>query len=230
MPSPHACWESARPHWEAVVADMWTSSPKLGVDGRHHPLDSRTRVRREGCELLATLVRRIRAKRTLEVGCAYGFSTLYMAAALAEVGGLKHVSIDPFQDRRWSGIGRHAIMRAGLSTIHELIPALSDLALPMLHQQGLRFDLAFIDGDHRFDAIIADIRNVGRLLGPGGVLVLDDTWMRSTRTAMGWLERNLPYRPIAHGHNLAVYQKQAEDQRPWDHFVPFAVATEQESG
>src|SRR5688572_23562638 len=45
-----------------------------------------------------------KATRTLEVGMAYGISTLFMCEALARVGSApQHVAIDPFQHADWHG-------------------------------------------------------------------------------------------------------------------------------
>lgn len=41
---------------------------------------------------------------------------------------------------------------------------------------GRRFRLAFIDGDHSYEAVCADIRNVERVLVPGGWICFDDAF------------------------------------------------------
>ena len=43
---------------------------------------------------------------------------------------------------------------------------------------------------------------------------------------MSWIENNLPYQRALLAHNLVVYQKIAEDERPWKHFESFLVAPE----
>lgn len=38
-------------------------------------------------------------------GYAYGLSTLFICEALAEVGGERHIVIDPHQEEGWKGLG-----------------------------------------------------------------------------------------------------------------------------
>lgn len=45
------------------------------------------------------------------------------------------------------------------------------------------FDLAFIDGDHRFDSVLADFMALERLARPGSVIVLHDTVPLDASTA-----------------------------------------------
>jgi predicted O-methyltransferase YrrM len=56
----------------------------------------------------------------------------------------------------------------------EKIKSHSTSALERLTAQNRRFDLAYIDGGHRRDDVMADSRGVWRLLAPGGVVIWDD--------------------------------------------------------
>jgi predicted O-methyltransferase YrrM len=47
-------------------------------------------------------------------------------------------------------------------------------ALDRLDAESRRFDLAYIDGGHRRDDVMADSLRVWRLLAPGGVVIWDD--------------------------------------------------------
>jgi hypothetical protein len=47
-------------------------------------------------------------------------------------------------------------------------------ALERLDAQGRHFDLAYIDGNHRRDEVMADSLGVWRILAPGGVVIWDD--------------------------------------------------------
>lgn len=40
--------------------------------------------------------------------------------------------------------------------------------------KGLEFDMIYIDGDHSFEVVTADINNYAPLIAPGGYLVMDD--------------------------------------------------------
>lgn len=64
---------------------------------------------------------------------------------------------------------------------HERAP---ERALPNLAVLGVRFDAAFIDGNHDPDYLRAEIARISELLVPGGLLILDDVdpaWERIRR-------------------------------------------------
>jgi predicted O-methyltransferase YrrM len=56
----------------------------------------------------------------------------------------------------------------------EKIKSPSGPALERLRAQGRRFDLAYIDGNHRRDEVMADSMGVWQLLDVGGVVIWDD--------------------------------------------------------
>lgn len=56
----------------------------------------------------------------------------------------------------------------------EKIKDRSNAALERLASEGRRFDLAYIDGSHRRDEVMANSRGVWQLLDPGGVVIWDD--------------------------------------------------------
>src|SRR6185295_8039847 len=53
-------------------------------------------------------------KRTLEVGCAYGLTSLWICSALVERPGVIHTIVDPFQVSFWDAIGVTNLERADL--------------------------------------------------------------------------------------------------------------------
>ncbi len=96
-------------------------------------------VSRETGRLLSTLVHCMQANRILEIGTAYGYSTLCMALALPPAG---HIwTIDP--DRERTAIALSFLERAGKAQAVEVInqPALD--VLPTFPQRNL--DIVFID-------------------------------------------------------------------------------------
>lgn len=131
------------------------------------------------------------AKRTIEVGLALGISALFMCQAVRERRHGRHVAIDPFQEKSWNGAGLRTLRDAGVEELVEVIEEESQLALPRLLAEGREFDLAFIDGDHRFEGVFLDLYYMTRLVKPGGVVVVDDMWMPAVRLAVAYAERNL---------------------------------------
>ena len=197
-------------------------------------------IEREQGEALSELAIAEGAEQTIEVGLALGMSALFLCQAVVGRGG-SHVAIDPFQESSWSGAGLLTLEEAGVRDQVEVIEEESQLALPRLVSEGRTFDLAFVDGDHRFEAALIDLYFMTRLVRPQGLIVMDDTWMPSIRTVVAYAERNLglnlephalpggfrwrprPWRrgvPSGSG-GLAVLRCPA--QRPelrWDAFVP----------
>src|SRR5215475_5113327 len=81
-------------------------------------------ISREEGDFIQAIIRRSRPKVGLEVGCAYGVSSLYICEALREVGADKHIIIDPYQHSTWEGIGLANLRRAGYFDIidfHEIL-------------------------------------------------------------------------------------------------------------
>jgi len=96
-------------------------------------------VDRAAGRLLSTLVHAMQANRILELGTAYGYSTLWMALALPPAG---HIwTIDP--DRERTAIARSYFERSGVDEKIEIInqPALE--VLEWFPQRNL--DIVFID-------------------------------------------------------------------------------------
>jgi predicted O-methyltransferase YrrM len=95
-------------------------------------------------KMLALLAETIGAKTILEFGTLGGYSTIWLARALADGGRLITLEADPGH----AEVARENIARAGLSGVVDLRvgPALD--ALPQLEAEGAGpFDLVFIDAD-----------------------------------------------------------------------------------
>jgi len=88
-----------------ALASMYEGEPQLGEDGGRHAIDGTTRVSVEEGMTLHTLCVAGPAVSILEVGLAYGFSTLFLLAALERTGRGTLTSIDPFQATDWHGRG-----------------------------------------------------------------------------------------------------------------------------
>jgi predicted O-methyltransferase YrrM len=169
------------------------------------------------------------ARRTLEIGLGYGISSLFICDALLESDDpdMRHVVIDPNQSTRFAGCGLQFLEEAGVAHIVEHHEAPSELVLPRFLEEGRRFDLAFVDGNHRFDGVFLDLFYLGRLVRPGGVIFLDDYQLPAiARAASFWVE-NLGWmiEEVSRGddpHHWAVLRTPTEpDTRTFDEFVEF---------
>jgi predicted O-methyltransferase YrrM len=177
----------------------------------------RGRVEREG------------ATRTIEVGLGYGASALAVCEGLRANGGAaaRHVVIDPFQEARFAGAGLRLLEEAGMAPLVELHPEESQLVLPRLLAEGRRFDLAFVDGNHRFDGVFLDLVYLGRLVRGGGIVFLDDYQLPAVARAVSFCTTNLGWTveevsPPDELHQWAVLRTPARPpERGYDHFVDF---------
>lgn len=117
---------------------------------------------------------------SVEVGFAYGISTLYACDALKANGvPCRHIIIDPWQTSAFHGIGLANIQRAGFVGMTELHEKGSEIVLPQLFAEGLKIQAAIIDGWHTFDHTLIDFFYINKMLEVGGVVIIDDTYWPS---------------------------------------------------
>jgi predicted O-methyltransferase YrrM len=180
------------------IAQIYRSGVVHGVDDAPHSIMPAS-VTPERGRFLADLCRAENARATLEIGMAWGLSTLFILEALAENGALPraHVVADPFQSSRWHGAALRSVREAGAAELVEFHEEPSEILLPRMASERRLFDFAFIDGNHRFDAVFVDMVFVSRLLKPGGLMVLDDAWFDPVYLACRFAETNLSYAPVA---------------------------------
>ena len=120
-------------------------------------------------KLLYLLAQLVGAKRILEFGALAGYSTIWLARALAEGGRLITLEANP----DFATVAQANIARAGLAEAVDLRvgPALD--ALPALAAEGAGpFDLTFIDADkvHSPEYFAWSLEHTR----PGGLLVVDN--------------------------------------------------------
>ena len=175
------------------------------------------------------------ARQTLEVGLGFAISTLFICEALLENGGeIGHVAIDPYQFESlaghrtlYRGAGVATLEEAGVRDVVELLVERSETALPRLLAGGRRFDLAFIDGNHRFEGVFLDLVFCGKLLRPGAVVFADDVQLRAVRRAVHFCVSNLGWKVEDEGredeHEWVVLRTGSPEafHRPFDSFVDF---------
>jgi len=103
----------------------------------------------------------------------------------------------------------------------------SQIVLPRLISEGRRFDLAVVAGNHRFDAVFVDLYYLGRLLGPGGIVFVDDYHLPGIARAASFFLANLGWSleevsTAEDRHHWAVLRIDAKpDTRPFDYFSDF---------
>lgn len=172
---------------EQVIQKIYETGTVIGRSGKVHKLHSSIDAQEGG--LLVDLIREdVTVVRTLEVGCAYGLSSLYICSAIQGRAGATHTIIDPFQTSEWDDVGIRNLEEAGFDFFH-LIQVKSEFALPRLLEEGEgQFDLVFIDGMHTFDHALLDCFYGTRLLRVGGYLTIDDVQLPSVRGVVDYLQ------------------------------------------
>jgi predicted O-methyltransferase YrrM len=175
---------------DKVIADIYNSGFVIGLSGKKHQLHSAI-DQKEG-QFLSSIIQADPAIRnTLEVGCAYGLSSLFIASAIRGRPSAAHTIIDPFQRSQWDGVGIQNLKAAGID-FYQLIEANSELALPgLLEAHEGQFDFIFVDGWHTFDHTLLDCFYATRLLRVGGVLAIDDVGYPSVKRVVNFL-KNYP--------------------------------------
>jgi predicted O-methyltransferase YrrM len=180
-------------------------------------------------EALREWVIREGATRTIEIGLGYGISALFIGEALVASGAsnVRHVVLDPNQTTTFADCGLQFLDEAGILAFVEFHAEESQIALPRFVGEERSFDLAFLDGNHRFDRVFLDVIYLGRLVRPGGIVFVDDYQLpaveRATsfcRTNLGWTLEGVSAPDDL--HQWAVLRTPREsDTRSFDFFVDF---------
>jgi predicted O-methyltransferase YrrM len=140
--------------------------------------------RAEG-QLLQRIVMDVQPRVSVEIGCAYGVSTLYICEALTRLSHpARHIVIDPFQRTQWRDIGRKHLAEAGFESMVIFKEEPAELVLPALVRDGVQIDFAFVDGWHTFDQVMVEFYFLNRLLRVGSVAAFDDSDRRSVNRVL----------------------------------------------
>ncbi len=182
----------------------------------------------EGAALRTWVINK-NAARTIEIGLAFGFSALHICEGLLLNGNpdSKHVVLDPWQSSGYANRGLEILEEAGVMPLVEFHYEKSQLALPQFVKDSRQFDLAFVDGNHRFDAVFLDLYYLGHLVRKGGVIILDDYDLPGIERAAAFFIKNLDWTieetsPSDGEHQWVVLRtSEDEDTRDFRYFVEF---------
>jgi predicted O-methyltransferase YrrM len=130
-------------------------------------------------DLLRRVVSAVRPTQSVEVGLAYGVSTMHICEALSQLGAqARHIVLDPLQFSKYQGVGLHNLRTTGLDRFVTFFEEPSETALPRLLAAGTRIQFAFVDGLHTFEQCALELYYIDRMLDPGGAIVFDDVSWR----------------------------------------------------
>jgi predicted O-methyltransferase YrrM len=155
---------------------------QLYREGREHDAalaDRRARRRNlepDTAALLALLVRAIQPATVLELGTSNGYSTLWLADAVGEIGA-RFVSVEVEPDR--TAEARSNLERAGLDRWVELRTA--DAGEVLADSADGEWEFIFLDAERpAYAGYWPDLR---RVLAPGGLLVVDNASSHAEQVA-----------------------------------------------
>jgi predicted O-methyltransferase YrrM len=209
--------------FRSALLSMYRNEPQTGFDGQTYSIDGNVKISPSQGKWLFDLCVSLKPARTIEIGLAYGFSTLFFLAAIANNRIGHHTAVDPFQNNYWHGIGAERVRFTGMDSKFTLMEDYSTRAATDLARKNITFDLIFIDGNHRFDDVLTDFYLYAPLCKIGGGIIFDDLWMPSIKTVVGFIRSNrTDFIEIATPQpNITVFGKVSEDARPWDNFHDF---------
>jgi predicted O-methyltransferase YrrM len=158
------------PAMDARLEELLEDLHREGVE-HDAPLADRTRRRRnlepDSARLLHLLVLATGAARVLELGTSNGYSTIWLAAAVAANEGTM-VSVDLDEGRLAEA--RENVDRAGFADRVDL--RLEDAGEALSRSEPESWDLVFLDAER--PAYTAYWSDLVRVLPPGGVLAVDN--------------------------------------------------------
>ncbi|KAA2242825.1 class I SAM-dependent methyltransferase [Chitinophaga agrisoli] len=158
------------------------------------------------CEFLQKIIRENKFKSAVEVGMAYGISSLAIAEALAENAG-RLTSMDPFETGNYDNNGLDLVKQGGYEI--EFFEDFSHTVLPRLAAEGRRLDFAYIDSTKMIDWLMTDFFLIDRMMDVGGVVVFDDITYPSIRKLVRYLAQ-MPHYEV---YGQFPYNKRASARR-----------------
>ena len=172
-----------------LIDEIYSTQKVIGADDKPRDAFPVSLLYADG-KALHQVITETKSLRTLEVGMAYGISTLFILQGLEDNGSGEHIAVDPYQKGWWEEIGKLNVARAGFSSSFRCCEAPSFMVLPQLLSEGKEFDFIFIDGNHRFEFTLVDYFFADRLLRVGGRIMFHDTWLPSIRKVLSFIHRN----------------------------------------
>lgn len=199
-----------------ILDDVYGSNVKKAKYGRYRTLDTSLSIDKKSAAYLYHLVSVLAPRLCIEIGMAWGYSSVPICAALRD--GSKGLSIilDPFQRKTYENVGRNLLRQYGLNPYSRFVSERSDLQLPRLFSRGYEIEFGFIDGDHRIDATFVDFYYLNKMLRVGGHVVFDDYQFQSVRSVVVYALKNFHYQLVEQDNSrFAVLRRTGVDDRDW---------------
>ncbi|MBT8393530.1 MAG: class I SAM-dependent methyltransferase [Flavobacteriaceae bacterium] len=177
-----------------LLEEIYSSGKVFDSNNKEYEVGLTSISKKEG-EFIQNIIESNNITNTIEVGCAYGLSSLFICLGLSKKYSKHHTIIDPFQSSQWNNIGFENLKKTGVNYF-ELIEDYSELALPKLLKDGKKFDLGFIDGWHTLDHTLIDFFYINKMLSVNGIIIFDDVTYPSINKLMGYISQYPSYEVI----------------------------------
>lgn len=177
-----------------VLNDLLRTRSAVGRSGKVFN-DIASLSTRNNLLFLRNAMLELKPKHTLEIGLAFGGSTLVFCAEHQRLGHApdkQHVAIDPYQPYApYDEAGVVNVEKARLAGYLDYRPEFSEFVLPRLLETNHRFDFIYVDGSHLFENVLLDAFYCARLLNDGGVVAFDDCSDKHVAKVIAFLRSNL---------------------------------------
>lgn len=101
-----------------------------------------------------------------------------------------HTAIDPFQHKKWKGMGIELLRKNDCLFNFTHIKDFSFNALPKLVKEKEKFGIIYIDGSHLFEDVFIDFYYTFLLLEKGGVVLFDDSADNEVNKVISYIRKN----------------------------------------
>jgi predicted O-methyltransferase YrrM len=169
-----------------LLEEIFATKQFTNSAGQRITVDSETS--REQCEYLQDIIRKNHFTDTLEIGFAFGTSTLSIVEAVAANNG-RHTVIDKFEISAYGGSGLDLVRQGGYADRLEFVEKFCYETLPEYMLAGRKFDFAYIDSTKQFDWLMIDFFYIDKMLKIGGIVTFDDVNFESIRKLVRYISR-----------------------------------------
>jgi predicted O-methyltransferase YrrM len=147
----------------------------------------------------------IKPQKSLEVGFAFGISTLFILEKCKEYERTEkcHIVIEPFD---WGNAAVYNIQKEGLEKYIDIRKDLSDRVLPNMYLNKERIQFAYIDTTKVFDTVLLDFYFIDKILDVGGVVIFDDASMGGIKLVIRFIN-SLPHYKILDKYGKVTHSK-----------------------
>ena len=151
-------------------------------------VDIHSYTSKEQCHFIQEIIKTNKFSKSIEIGFAFGISTLAITEEIVKNGG-QHLVIDKFEHTGWGGYGIDLIEETGFSGNVDFREEYCYKVLPQLLQEGRKFDFAYIDSTKQFDWLLVNFFYLDKLLDINGIIVFDDVNFPGIRKLLRYISQ-----------------------------------------